>query len=83
MAKDGVVTLALCNAGYLDLLLDWKASVDRLNITNYVIVPNDIKAAQQLSFLGTHRTPLPRPHLLSNIGNCCCGCCLSARAPMC
>ena len=61
MAKDGVVTLALCNAGYLDLLLDWKASVDRLNITNYVIVPNDIKAAQQLSFLGTHRHPPPAP----------------------
>ncbi|ELR24793.1 fucosylgalactoside 3-alpha-galactosyltransferase [Acanthamoeba castellanii str. Neff] len=52
VAKDGVVVLALCNAGYLDLLLNWKASVDRLNITNYVIVPNDIKAAQQLSFLG-------------------------------
>ncbi len=77
MAKDGVVMLALANAGYLDLLLNWKASVDRLNITNYVIVPNDVKAAQQLSYLGTHRTPRPRPHLLSN-SNCCCCCCLSA-----
>jgi hypothetical protein len=45
--------VALVNAGYVDLLLNWKASVDRLNLTNYVIVPNDLKAAQQLSFLGT------------------------------
>jgi hypothetical protein len=59
VAKDGIVILALCNAGYLDLLLNWKASVDRLNITNYVIVPNDIKAAQELSFLGNNPTPRP------------------------
>jgi hypothetical protein len=69
VAKDGVVMLALANAGYLDLLLNWKASVDRLNITNYVIVPNDVKAAQQLSYLGTHLhrpRPRPHPHLPSN-----------------
>jgi hypothetical protein len=78
VAKDGVVLLALSNAGYIDLLLNWKASVDRLNITNYIILPNDVLAAQKLSYLGTypcaphHRTHTSDVACVSHMGVCAC-----------
>ncbi len=52
VAINRTLIMVTCSSGYLDLLLNWKASADRLNVSNYIIVPTDMMIAQQLSFLG-------------------------------